>query len=271
MRVRLLIAAVIIAVSVAGTLWLSRPVVEGVLIESGSALPPGDAAVGTQVSVETSEAGLTFPDFAEPHPLSEVMCPPNMVWLADPSCSRGARSVDAGCDVDLQRPGFCIDRFEYPNQEGVRPAVLATFAEAEHYCDAEGKRLCLDSEWTAACRGIDEERQCNVGAGTLRISIEQFRSGADIAAAFEGADGRRPSAPSRCAGPHGVFDMLGNVREWVRSEHPAGYAAALKGGHYNQVSIGCDRSIQTQHPFVRYPTTGLRCCADALVDLPGPH
>jgi formylglycine-generating enzyme required for sulfatase activity len=194
-----------------------------------------------------------------------------MLWVSGPFCR--PQRLDAGvrCLGESRQLEFCIDRFEYPNQVGVKPVVLATYVEAADYCHAEGKRLCRDAEWTLACRGVARVSACNTGDGSLRIPVEQFRTGHDIARAFASIDGRRASRVGDCAGESGAQDMLGNVQEWVQSEHPADYPAALKGGHYNQVSIGCERSIQTRHPLVRYPTTGLRCCADALVDLPAPR
>src|SRR5262245_8290523 len=51
---------------------------------------------------------------------------------------------------------FCIDKYEYPNVAGATPDVAVTWEEAADKCEAEGKRLCKDTEWTLACEG--EER-----------------------------------------------------------------------------------------------------------------
>ena len=43
-----------------------------------------------------------------------------------------------------------MDRFEYPNREGVLPAAGVTWTEAEAYCSQAGKRLCGVYEWEQA-------------------------------------------------------------------------------------------------------------------------
>jgi len=50
---------------------------------------------------------------------------------------------------------FCMDRYESPNQKGIMPFEGVTEWEADLYCNAVGKRLCTDSEWTRACLGPD--------------------------------------------------------------------------------------------------------------------
>ncbi len=48
---------------------------------------------------------------------------------------------------------FCMDKFEAPNQAGVKPFNGVTEIEAEWYCSSQGKRLCTSNEWTRACLG----------------------------------------------------------------------------------------------------------------------
>ncbi len=48
---------------------------------------------------------------------------------------------------------FCIDLYEYPNKKGERPKVMFNFPQAQHFCAAEGKRVCTETEWTTACEG----------------------------------------------------------------------------------------------------------------------
>ena len=51
----------------------------------------------------------------------------------------------------LQR--FCVDRYEWPNEKGELPHVLADFRDATNACAAAGKRLCDEDEWLFACEG----------------------------------------------------------------------------------------------------------------------
>lgn len=242
------------------SLWLAdrltglRPIHTEAPNADGSA--PNNPALGDPIrKPSNNEAARRPPDSATapepsgPHPLSAALCPQNMAWVA-------------GVAV-------CIDLFEYPNLPGVYPAVMLDFREAEDTCHAEGKRLCTESEWTFACAGIESLPACNFGQVSKSVVVTDFWSSTQVSASLAARDGRRLSASSRCVSAHGVFDLPGNVQEWVRSEHPSGYEAALKGGRYNLSSIGCERSVQTRKPLTRLPHTGFRCCADPLVQPPG--
>ncbi len=62
-----------------------------------------------------------------------------------------------------QIPPFCIDLYEAPNQKGVKPIQGVTELEADWYCEAQGKRLCSDREWTRACLGPKGENTYGYG------------------------------------------------------------------------------------------------------------
>jgi hypothetical protein len=59
-----------------------------------------------------------------------------------------------------------------------------------------------------------------------------------------------------------VFDMTGNVDEWVVNESGRPFRSASKGGYWGRVRDAC-RPMTTAHdetfPFYQ---TGFRCCAD---------
>jgi hypothetical protein len=65
--------------------------------------------------------------------------------------------ANPGICRDERRPvDYCIDRFEYPNEKGEHPPVMVDFHDAERACQERSKRLCLESEWIAACEGPEE-------------------------------------------------------------------------------------------------------------------
>jgi formylglycine-generating enzyme required for sulfatase activity len=190
-----------------------------------------------------------------------------MAWVAGDYCVAGFEG-ERGCRVPPARIGVCIDRFEYPNQSGVLPAVMGTFDEAEEACAVEGKRLCSDSEWTLACRGTVELSACAFGFRGPRVRLERLWDSHETGGEVERVDGRRASTPGRCVSAHAVFDLPGNVEEWARSEAANGYQAVLKGGHFNKGSIGCERSVYTRQVYARSPFVGFRCCREPLVSPP---
>ncbi len=104
-------------------------------------------------------------------PLSEEepSCPADMVLIEGEYCPglvqpclqwveggvrRCARFGESRCVGHRFYRRFCIDRYEYPNLVGVKPAVMVSWYDALRACEIEGKRLCLASEWTFACEGV---------------------------------------------------------------------------------------------------------------------
>jgi sulfatase modifying factor 1 len=224
-------------------------------------------------------------------PLTDALCPEGMLLVDGTSC---AETVHACRDQDPATPGrclryepaicrtglalrFCVDRDEYPNQEGMLPAVMVTFEQAEFACDEENKRLCTEAEWALACQGESgfvfpygddrDDSACNVEKKVPRVRPEELWEPRDIAAVLERVDARTASgAMPRCVSPFGVRDMTGNVEEWVKSD-TAGVSRALRGGEYASDPT-CLTVRKMRTPGFRQFHTGFRCCRDPLVRVP---
>lgn len=178
-----------------------------------------------------------------------------------------------------------MDAYEYPNAKGERPQS-ASFFQAASLCAAAGKRLCSPSEWSAACQ-----------AGQM-----QRFSSTDDAAAYDGRDhfGVRfcnlpgsvfsqsaQLAPSgsfpNCGGATGVFDLTGNIDEWLAAIDAAGDLAVYVAASSVSASGTCDAatlvgtlSTEGQDPYdievlaeivadsplqnYEQPLLGFRCC-----------
>ena len=50
-------------------------------------------------------------------------------------------------------PGFCMDRYEAPNEPGAAPLAMQTAVAGALWCAARGRRLCSEAEWLRACQG----------------------------------------------------------------------------------------------------------------------
>lgn len=231
--------------------------------------PPGPADSGPDLSLSTTEpvhsAALILP---EPHPWSSSLCPADMVWVGGEYCPKVNGAVESSCAGGERTIAVCMDPFEYPSQAGVFPAVMIDYNAARAACAAEGKRLCSESEWTLACQRQRAARDCNIGRTDLVVRTSELAKPERVSREIAANEGRRPNAETACVNDFRVFDLLGNVQEWVKSEHSQPFVGALKGGRYNQGSIGCSRSIYVSDPWTRYPHTGVRCCADPLAPVP---
>jgi sulfatase modifying factor 1 len=220
-------------------------------------------------------------------PLSSSACPEGMLLVegitcvdAHRKCTRRDPTGEASCvafEPASCRRGlslhFCVDRYEYPNQEGMLPAAVVTFQQARSACEEEGKRLCTETEWSFACEGPtglafsygDEAapRACNVGRPAIRLAADALWEASDVAAMVEQKDARVPSGAMKgCVGPFGARDLIGNVEEWVKSDVP-GFERALRGGEYTGAP-SCRAVRQIKQPSFRQLQTGFRCCQKPL-------
>lgn len=177
------------------------------------------------------------------------------------------------CSGGTTQKHFCIDRYEFPNKRNARPEIMKSFGEAEAACSAKGKRLCGSSEWTLACEGrerlpypygkVRSSKACNIDKPHPDVNTKAWANAktrdAEVARLWQGeASGARAA----CVSPFGVFDMTGNVDEWVVNESGKPFKSGLKGGYWGPVRDRC-RPMTTAHgETFRYYQTGFRCCAD---------
>jgi formylglycine-generating enzyme required for sulfatase activity len=170
----------------------------------------------------------------------------------------------------------CMDTYEWPNRAGVEPVVMLRFVEAEAACASAGKRLCTEFEWEMACEGPAtlpwpyghryDPTACNSAKPYRPVSEARLASGD---AAVRAAETRRswqgePSGTHpACKSAYGVFDLTGNVEEWVQSSRPEWpYRSSLKGGYWSKPWAGCRGTNESHGPQFRFYEVGFRCCRD---------
>ncbi len=230
-------------------------------------------------------------------PQDPAACPQDMVDVDGDSCpwveQVCVRQVDpkhperdrcaefAPTDRCLGTPShrhFCIDRYEWPNRLGVKPVVGVDWIDARAQCASTGKRLCVEAEWTLACEGQEHlpypyghsrnAEACNIDKPYILPDDTKWNDPRMREAELERLDQREPSGTrDSCVSPYGVFDMTGNVDEWVVNEtgkeDDKPYVSGLKGGYWGPVRDRC-RPMTTDHnQTYNYYQIGFRCCMDA--------
>ncbi|HWE31749.1 MAG TPA: SUMF1/EgtB/PvdO family nonheme iron enzyme [Polyangia bacterium] len=165
--------------------------------------------------------------------------------------------------------------------DGVKPQGYISEAQAAAACAAANKRLCTLTEWLAACQGPQgwtypygntyEAGACNEGRATNPVN-DCFGPGDTV---FTSAnmnssccdDQPNTVAPggsfTRCVSSWGIYDLHGNLHEWIDAASSAGNGI-FKGGFFVDAKIngaGClyttTAHAKTYHDY----STGFRCCA----------
>jgi len=170
-----------------------------------------------------------------------------IVWLLDllaPTCPPDMGVVGLGC----------MDRYEAPNIAGQAPMVVQSAEDGEAWCQARGKRLCSEFLWEWACLQAGEP--CNNDKQWRPWDKRTANTPPEVKRLWQGS----PSgAYPECRTPSGIYDLRGNVEEWVVSEPGRDWPYTLKGGWWAKITA-CHKTNDAHPPMFRFYQTGFRCC-----------
>lgn len=227
--------------------------------------PPAKDATTKGADASACPTGMVLVE-GEFCPEVEQRC---LEWMDPPSsryhhfrCARYDASV---CKSKARVPmRFCIDATERVEDGGELPRHFMSWTSSKKLCEAEGGRLCRESEWVFACEG-EEMRPYPYGWERDSAACNVDRS-EDIGRPGRLVDHRAPVAShERCKSPFGVQDMAGNLEEWVQADGRGkmGWKEVLKGSWWIPSRHAC-RQFQVGHNDVyKGAETGTRCCKDA--------
>jgi len=233
-------------------------------------VPPTDDA--PRPSVPPADAG----GWSDPGPRTATdPCPTDMAHVPAGAFTSGATRDQVAAPPDWpddeflprtrheRRTGaYCIDLYEYPNVAGELPWVYVAWLAAKQACASRGRRLCTEDEWARACGGdsgllfpygdIHEPKRCNDTVDP--VGDESQKSGG----------GAFPD----CVGQWGVYDMDGNVSEWVDAVHELNpeRSRIVRGGTM-WVAVyghGCMSRHSHHQGGPTHGDDGFRCCMDPL-------
>jgi len=170
------------------------------------------------------------------------------------------------------------------SEKGVFPQGYISEKQAIEACGRSGKRLCKPAEWKTACKGPPTD------GGPKKFGYANERTpgtcndngkspvGTFFPAAV--ADGKawtwdkmnderlnqmagglaETGSHEGCTNGYGVYDMVGNLHEWVLDS-----AGTFQGGYYLDVTQngdGCGYRTDAHEAWYHDYSTGFRCCAD---------
>ncbi|QPJ63914.1 MAG: formylglycine-generating enzyme family protein [Candidatus Nitrohelix vancouverensis] len=172
----------------------------------------------------------------------------------------------SGTRVTRKVAPFFIDRYEvtqedYEAQVGRNPAFFkgprrpvekVTWAEARDYCRALGKVLPTEWQWELAARA---------GSQTLFFWGDDWDG--RYAWGKENADKKTHPVASARPNALGLYDMLGNVGEWMADDHELA-GKVIRGGSWRNGP----RGLETAHRIMEAPRrkfhyVGFRCAKPA--------
>ncbi len=122
-----------------------------------------------------------------------------------------------------------------------------TYQDAQRICHLMGKRLCRYEEWLQACSGghqwiysysdYYQAHACNVNGENLE------------------AGGLR----KQCKSESQVYDLIGNLSEWVGGMAKNGSGLAMGGSYLSGANTICYTSVHLS-AAKQTSTLGVRCC-----------
>lgn len=202
---------------------------------------------------------------AVPKPTPAPKCPEGMSYIPagnfvmGSSMSDPLRDFSEKADARTYVKAFCIDKYEYPNQEGSVPQTNVSFYAAERYCSNENKRLCTEDEWEKACKGPSDLKYPYGNTWNANKCDTQNKDGTNRSIV--------PSGSYRaCVSGYGVHDMSGDVMEWTSNVFSAQDRAdrVVKGGSFTKP----DWASRCAYRYNMLPNStsneaGFRCCKSA--------
>ncbi|MBL8610592.1 MAG: SUMF1/EgtB/PvdO family nonheme iron enzyme [Myxococcales bacterium] len=170
-------------------------------------------------------------------------------------------------------PGACPSK---ARADGRFPVSCVTFCDATAFCRWSGRRLCgaLGSgdrvspaanigysvdEWTHACGAAKGDLYAGGGkpSNACALSLDELPDGFVPYGAHE-------VDLKRCEGPAGVFDLAGNVSEWVNACNTDNTKCRVAGESYSWADPddpGRCTYADDDPPLAVYTDLGFRCCA----------
>jgi formylglycine-generating enzyme required for sulfatase activity len=235
-------------------------------------IEPPSAIAMVSIPATMFEMGRELPDSQSSDQVS-----PHRVELS--AFSIDVHETTVGQYLNCARAGRCRWRKGILAWPLEAPMGGVTWHDARNYCRFAGKVLPTEAQWELAARGVDG-REYPWG-DTWQPELANACDGEGCAGEIDGYAGHAPpgSFPDGVS-PYGVFDMAGNMLEWVDDwydrdyyRHSAlrdprgpenGEVKVVRGGSYRPATMGSPERLKTWYrttdpPDVNPEHIGFRC------------
>ncbi len=273
----------------------ARPALPRVLLEVLTAIGAMTAACGADPVTSDDDTPALEISFTRQWndtylPQTAPPCPQEMAHVGSTCIDRWEAHLVLADTPDLIHPYYARPepnvRYLARSAGGFMPQAYVSRNEAAAACRLAGKRLCTGPEWRRACRGKGKTLypygaeeipgRCNTGKPHLPTILFGMNSTAvngnanynSPQLAQEPGFLAKAGEYAGCVTGDGVFDMDGNLHEWV-SDRPNGSPlhprAVFVGGFFSSTpehGAGCQHVSRRHSPLYHDYSTGFRCCRD---------
>ena len=192
------------------------------------------------------------------------------VWIPPGHFTMGCSPDDTECNADEKPPrevtiakGFwmgqtLVTQAAYQKVTGKNPSTFKDDRlpaeamnqdEATAFCEAAGGRLPTETEWEYAAR-----------AGTTGVRYGNLN---DIAWYAANSGNRTHEAAQKAPNAYGLYDMLGNLWEWLADTHEEGKYRPLRGGSWGSPPRDVRVSFRYREEVHGHSNAfGVRCVQD---------